>query len=234
MIFRGYSLIRPRRPAMPVTPHIRLLLVDDHPVMRAGLANLLSLEKDFEVVAQADDGETAIRLWRERAPDVCLLDVTMHGIDGIETMRRLKVLDPNARVLMLTSSEAPEDMAQALKAGARGYLTKNVQHEDLVQAIRDVHAGGQPIDPAMRDTKHSQPTSTLLTPRELEVLGLMREGFTNTEIGRLIGASTRTAKAHVAAIIEKLQVIDRTQAVARAFDLGLLKATPVRTTLRRP
>ncbi|MCE9630579.1 MAG: response regulator transcription factor [Planctomycetia bacterium] len=219
---------------MPLSARIRLLLVDDHPVMRAGLANLLSLEKDFQVVAQADDGEAALRLWHQHRPDVCLLDVTMHGIDGIETLRRLKAVAPAARVLMLTSSEAPEDMAQSLKAGAAGYLTKNVQHDELVQAIRSVHAGGKAIDPCMVDSQPTTSGGSLLTPRELEVLGLMREGFTNTELGRLIGTSTRTAKAHVAAIIEKLQVIDRTQAVARGFDLGLLKTAPVRPMTRRP
>ncbi len=223
-----------QRATVPSVPRIRLVLVDDHPVMRAGLANLLALEADFEVVAQADDGESAIRVWQEHRPDVCLLDVTMHGIDGIETLRRLKAIAPEARVLMLTSSEAPEDLAQAMKAGAAGYITKNVQHDELVAAIRKVHDGGRPIDPVMADVAHAPPPGRLLTTRELEVLGLMREGFTNTDIGRLIGASTRTAKAHVAAIIDKLQVIDRTQAVARAFDLGLLKAAPVRTTPRRP
>lgn len=227
-------MIRDRRPAMSTPPRIRLLLVDDHPVMRAGLANLLGLEKDFAIVAQADDGETALRLWQQHRPDVCLLDVTMHGIDGIETLRRLRVIAPDARVLMLTSSEAPEDMAQSLNAGAAGYLTKNVQHAELVTAIRDVHAGGRPLDPALLEVAHTSSTSSLLTPRELEVLHLMREGFTNTEIGRLIGASTRTAKAHVAAIIDKLQVVDRTQAVARAFDVGLLRAAAARPATRRP
>jgi DNA-binding NarL/FixJ family response regulator len=225
---------RGHRALMPSSPRIRLLLVDDHPVMRAGLANLLALEKDFEVVAQADDGESALRLWQHHRPDVCLLDVTMHGIDGIETLRRLKAIAPDARVLMLTSSEAPEDMAQSLKAGAAGYITKNVQHAELVAAIRKVHTGGRVLDPSMANIAHAPGGGSLLTTRELEVLGLMREGFTNTEIGRLIGASTRTAKAHVAAIIDKLQVIDRTQAVARAFDLGLLKAASVRPTPRRP
>lgn len=218
---------------MSPTQRIRLMLVDDHPVMRAGLANLLSLEKDFQVVAQADDGESALTLWQRHRPDVCLLDVSMHGIDGIETMRRLRTAVPEVRVLMLTSSEAPEDMAQSLKAGAAGYVTKNVHHEDLVAAIREVHAGGHPIDPVMRDATQAAPVGGGLTDRELEVLGLMREGFTNTDIGRLIGASTRTAKAHVAAIIEKLQVVDRTQAVARAYDLGLFRATPPRPPLRR-
>ena len=212
---------------------IRLMLVDDHPVMRAGLANLLSLQKEFQVVAQADDGESAVALWQRHRPDVCLLDVSMHGIDGIETMRRLHAVAPEARVLMLTSSEAPEDMAQSLKAGAAGYVTKNLRHEELVAAIHEVLAGGQPLDPAVREVPASPSANGLLTDREAEVLGLMREGFTNTEIGRLIGTSTRTAKAHVAAIIEKLQVVDRTQAVARAYDLGLLKAAPPRPLPRR-
>ena len=106
-------------------------------------------------------------------------------------------------------------MAQSLKAGAAGYATKNVRHEELVAAIREVHAGGQPLDPTVREAPASPGANGLLTDRELEVLGLMGEGFTNTEIGRLIGTSTRTAKAHVAAIIEKLHVVDRTQAVAR-------------------
>jgi two-component system NarL family response regulator len=215
---------------MAAAQRIRLMLVDDHPVMRAGLANLLVLERDFTVVAQADDGEVAVALWQEHRPDVCLLDVSMHGIDGIETMRRLRAAAPEARVLMLTSSETPEDMAQSLKAGAAGYLTKNVRHEELVAAIRSVHGGGRPIDPVMGEATEPAPTGGGLTSRELEVLGLLREGFTNTEIGRLIGASTRTAKAHVGAIIGKLGAIDRTQAVARAYDLGLLKATPPRRT----
>jgi DNA-binding NarL/FixJ family response regulator len=218
---------------MTPAQHIRLMLVDDHPVMRAGLANLLSLEKDFRVVAQADDGESALTLWQRHKPDVCLLDVSMHGIDGIETMRRLRAVAPEVRVLMLTSSEAPEDMAQSLKAGAAGYLTKNVHHKHLVAAIRDVHAGGHPIDPAMHNAAHAAPVGGGLTDREIEVLCLLREGFTNTDIGRLIGASTRTAKAHVAAIIEKLEVVDRTQAVARAYDLGLFRATPPRPLPRR-
>jgi DNA-binding NarL/FixJ family response regulator len=219
---------------MAASRHIRLMLVDDHPVMRAGLANLLVLERDFTVVAQADDGEAAVALWQEHRPDVCLLDVSMHGIDGIETMRRLRAAAPEARVLMLTSSETPEDMAQSLKAGAAGYLTKNVRHEELVAAIRSVHAGGRPIDPVMGEATESAPTGSGLTSRELEVLGLIREGFTNTEIGRHIGTSARTAKAHVAAIIGKLGAVDRTQAVARAYDLGLLKVAPPRPLPRRP
>jgi DNA-binding NarL/FixJ family response regulator len=208
---------------------IRLLLVDDHPVMRAGLANLLASEPGFEVVGQASDGPQGVRLWGELRPDICLLDITMPGMDGIEVLRQIRQCANNARVLMLTSSEAAEDVAHALDGGAAGYVTKNIEHEELVAAIRQAHAGGRPIG---RDIAGLQaapgPAGERLSPREIETLGLMREGFTNNEIGRLLGISTLTAKAHVAAVIEKLGVVDRTQAVARGFDLGLLKAAPPR------
>ncbi len=209
---------------------IRLLLVDDHPVMRAGLANLLASEPGFDVAGQATDGLQGVRLWQELQPDICLLDITMQGIDGIETLRRIREADPSARVIMLTSSEAPEDLSQAVAAGAAGYVTKNVEHDELVQAIRSAHAGSHVISSDMQrlTTQRTGDTSPLparLTPREEEVLDLLREGFTNNEIGRLLGISTRTAKAHVAAVIEKLGVVDRTQAVARGYELGLL-STP--------
>jgi DNA-binding NarL/FixJ family response regulator len=219
--------------AMAHAQRIRLLLVDDHPLMRAGLANLLQTEPDFLVVAQADDGEAAIDLYRTHKPDVCLLDVTMHGIDGIETLRRLRQLDPATCVLMLTSSEAPEDIAQSMKAGACGYVTKTVRHEELVKAIHDVHQGRRAVSADVAEHLAAPACSSSLSPREIEVLGLMREGFTNNEIGRLLGISTRTAKAHVAAVIEKIGVGDRTQAVARAFDLGLLRAVPARSVARK-
>lgn len=213
---------------------IRLLLVDDHPVMRAGLANLLASEKDFAVVGQADDGETAITLWKQLAPDVCLLDVTMYGLDGIETLRRLRTIDRDARVLMLTSSDSSADVARALTAGANGYLTKNVGHDDLFAAIREVHRGGTPVSrDKIVDIQQPPPPAAAITPRETEVLGLLREGFSNAEIARLLGISAHTAKAHVAAIIEKLGVADRTQAVARGFDLGLLSARPEASPARR-
>jgi DNA-binding NarL/FixJ family response regulator len=218
-----------------VNQTIRLLLVDDHPVMRAGLANLLASEPGFEVVGQATDGVQGVQLWQQLRPDVCLLDLTMQGIDGIETLRQLLAVAPAARVVMLTSSEAPEDVAAALAAGAIGYVTKNVEHEELVAAIHTAHAGEQVISSDMQAAtsrpghRTGQPAHRL-SPREVEVLGLVREGFTNTEIGRLLGISPRTAKAHVAAVIEKLDAVDRTQAVARAYDLGLLKAVrPVAT-----
>lgn len=203
---------------------IRLLLVDDHPVMRAGLANLLGSEPDFSVVAQADDGEAAYSLWQQHQPDVTLLDLAMHGVDGIATLHRIRRASPLARVLVLTSAESQEDAQRSLDAGASGYVTKHVGHRELFEAIREVHRGGRPIRGVVKTRAAAGGAATLLTPRELEVVGLLREGFTNNEIAKLLGISTHTAKAHVAGVIEKLGVGDRTQAVARAFDLGLLKA----------
>jgi len=209
--------------AVPSPKSIRLLLVDDHPVMRAALANLLSFEQDFEVVGEADDGASALRLWRDTRPDICLLDVTMAGMDGFETLRRLRTVSPEARVLMLTSSDSAEDMEQAMEAGAQGYLTKNVIYAELVAAIREVHSGGRPIAKKLQRQPGDAAGNGLLTPRELEVLGLLRQGFTNAEIGNLIGFSERTARAHVGAIKEKLHCAHRAEAVAKGFELGLLK-----------
>jgi DNA-binding NarL/FixJ family response regulator len=200
------------------------MLVDDHAILRAGLANMLNGESGLKVVVEADDGETAIRLWREHQPDVTLLDLSMGGMDGIETLKRLRAEFPQARVLMLTSSEANEDVRHALEAGASGYVTKNIRRAELVEAIRECHAGGQPIGEHIARILAAGNEHGALSRREMEVLGLVRQGFTNAEIGRLLGISERTAKAHVAALLVKLQASDRAEAVARGFERGLLKA----------
>ncbi len=202
---------------------IRLMLVDDHAILRAGLTNMLNCERGLEVVAEADDGESALRLWREHRPDVTLLDLSLGGMDGIETVGRLRAEFPEARVLILTSSEAHEDIRHALEAGASGYVTKSIRRAELVEAIRECHAGGCPIGEHVArllaaDKEHGVPSR-----REVEVLGLVRQGFTNAEIGRLLGISERTAKAHVAALLVKLEASDRAEAVARGFERGLLK-----------
>ena len=202
---------------------IRLMLVDDHPVMRIGLANLLGLEADFEVVAQADDGGSAIELWALHRPDVCLMDISMGGMDGVETLRRLRKSHPEACVLMLTSSKAPEDVVHAMEAGASGYVMKNVRCGELADAIRRAHAGEQPAPPASIERRPAGRTD--ISHRELEVLGLVRQGFTNADIGRLLGISERTARWHISALMEKLDANDRAQAVARGFELGLLGVT---------
>ena len=203
---------------------IRLLLVDDHPVMRAGMANVLGMDPDFEVIAQADDGETALVLWGQHHPDVTLLDISMGGIDGIETLRRMRQEHPDARVLILTSSDANEDIRLSMKAGACGYVIKNIRASELAEAIRTIHAGGRILSEELKRKLTEDDGSRHLTPREMEVLGLVRQGFTNDEIGRLLGISERTARAHMGTILEKLNASDRAAAVARGFETGILKA----------
>jgi len=199
---------------------ISLLLVDDHPVMRVGLASVLALNHGFRIVAQADDGETAVALWRKHRPDVCLLDMRMGGMDGVETLRRIRAEFPRARVLMLTSSKSAEDMATAMQAGASGYVLKTIKHDELADAIRAVHRG-ETVTTAMAAAV--QTGSGPLSQRELEVLGLIRQGFSNDEIASVLGISERTVRAHVTAILATLKAADRAQAVARGFELGLLK-----------
>jgi DNA-binding NarL/FixJ family response regulator len=202
---------------------IRLMLVDDHAILRAGLVNLLNGEPGLQVVAVADDGESALKLWQEHRPDIMLLDISMGGMDGIETVRHLRESFPEARVIMLTSSEAEEDVRHALEAGASGYVTKNVRRAELFEAIRECHAGGRPIGENVARLLAAGSEHGVVSRREMEVLGLVRQGFTNAEVGRLLGISERTAKAHVAALLVKLQASDRAEAVARGFERGLLK-----------
>ncbi|MEY3896098.1 MAG: hypothetical protein RLZZ214_1618 [Verrucomicrobiota bacterium] len=205
-------------------PPIRILLVDDHPMMRAGLASVLAMDPNFAVVMQANDGGAALEIWRQHQPDVTLLDISMGGMDGIETLRRLIQDFPAARVLMLTTSEAGEDIRHAMSAGACGYVTKNINAADLVDAIRTIHAGGRVLSESVGKKLAEDDADSHLTPREIEVLELVRQGFTNDEIGRLLGVSERTARAHISNIKEKLHASDRAAAVARGFESGILKA----------
>ena len=201
---------------------IRILLVDDHPILRTGLLNLLERQSDLVVVGQASSGEEALQLVADSRPDVCLLDLSLPGIDGFQTLQRMLRLKRTLQVIMLTSSDSAEVANLAMRYGASGFLSKNVEHRLLIKAIREVHAGQTGIMQGVAvETKPAG--GTLLTPREMEVLWLMRRGLSNAEIGRLMSISERTVKGHVTFILEKLGAADRTGAVARAFDLGLLK-----------
>lgn len=199
------------------------MLVDDHAVMRAGLANMLNANSNFRVIADADDAGTALELFRIHLPDVTLLDVMMPNVGGIECLRRLLCDFPDARVLMLSSSDAVEDIAQALDAGACGYVTKTAVPSELIAAIQAVHAGNLAVSPEIQRRLADRAGSEKLTAREIEVLHLMRKGLTNPQIGEMLGITARTAKAHVAAILQKLEVSDRTEAVTRGFERGFLK-----------
>lgn len=207
---------------------IRVMLVDDHPVFRTGLVSLLRTASDMVVVGQAGSGAAALRMWQHCRPDVCLLDLYMPELDGLETLKLLRKAEPASLVLFLTSSEAAADADRALAAGACGYVAKNVEHDALLEAIRRVHGGARGIRcgvshaAALRQPAH---LGGPLSPRELEVLHLLRDGLTTADIATSLGITHRTVKFHIAAILEKLGAADRMGAIVKAFDLGLLQPT---------
>lgn len=202
---------------------IRLLLTDDHAVMRAGLANMLNVNPAFCVVGEAADCESTLELYRQLRPDMVLLDVALPGLNGIETLRRLRSQNPTACILMLSAWDTEEDIVHSLRAGAAGYITKSAQPEELVAAILACHEGRWEMSAAIERRLAEQSTGGRLSVREVEVLNLLGKGFSNPDIARLLGIGRRTAKAHVAAILSKLEAADRAEAVARGFERGLLK-----------
>ncbi|MFM8291139.1 MAG: response regulator, partial [Planctomycetia bacterium] len=183
---------------------IRILIVDDHPVFRAGLANLLESEPDFTVVGKAANGAAAVRIWEREQPHILLLDLSMPGMDGFETLRQIRAVSPDAKAIVLTSSESSDDAQRALQAGARGYLTKHIDQGDIVAAIRDVHRGEVLVqsEPSSGTPAVSHQGPAGLSSREIEVLVFMRKGFSNAEIGRTLGITERTVKAHVTALLK--------------------------------
>ena len=202
---------------------IRIVLVDDHSVVRMGLAAVLSLDDALTVVGEAEDGAQAIEKYRTERPDIVLMDVRMPGMGGLEALRSLRASWPGARVLMLSTSELDEDIQRAIEAGACGYLLKSVTREELVRSIHHVHAGGRYIPPEMERRLSQLAKRKHLSPREAEVLDGMRRGLSNRDIAQVLSISEHTVKAHVKAILQKLESADRAEAVARGFEQGLLR-----------
>jgi len=213
--------------------HIRILLIADHAVLRAGLANLLSRERDLLVVGEADNGKDGVKLAQQCRPHVVIIDVSMTGIDGVETAKQIRRVDPNVKILMLSSPESAADADRSFTAGASRHVTKRIAHEEIVTAIRGVHAGQTSILVGVRRAS-LPPQPELLSPREFEVLRLIRLGTTNLGISRRLGIAERTVKSHVTAILTKLGAPDRASAVARGFDLGLLTIDPRTERSGRP
>jgi DNA-binding NarL/FixJ family response regulator len=201
---------------------IRILLVDDHFVVRSGLAMLLEQQDDFVVVGEADDAEQAVAHFRKFRPDVTLMDVRMPGASGIDALQQIRAEFPEARVVMLTTYDLDEDAFLALDAGAVGYLIKSVRHAELFAAVRQVHAGERCVPKALEERLATAPRSRL-SPREVETLDLLARGFSNREIGSALQVTERTAKAHVQAILTKLEAADRAEAVDAAYKRGLLR-----------
>ncbi len=202
---------------------IRILIVDDHSMVRMGLAGLLATEPGMRVVAEAEDLGQALAAFEKHLPDVTLMDVRMPGGGGLEALARIKATHPAARVMMLSTYDLEEPMIAAHKSGACGYLLKSVKTDDLVAAIRSVHAGGTCFPPVLGDHLAARASRKPLTPREIETLDLLRRGFSNKDIAQVMKISENTAKFHVKAILAKLQVVDRAEAVAAAFERGLLQ-----------
>jgi DNA-binding NarL/FixJ family response regulator len=199
--------------------------VDDHPLFREGLVHALAAEREFQVVAQASDGESALGAWRSHRPDVTLMDLSMHGIGGIETVRRLLVNAPEAKVLILTSSEEQQDAVEAIEAGASGYITKTVDFEELLGAIREVADGGRPVGQEIARRLAAAERNASLSHREVEVLTHLRDGLSYSEIGQRLAIAERTARAHVAAIKEKLGAATAAQCVSRGYEMGIFRGS---------
>lgn len=207
---------------------IRVLLVDDHQVVRRGLRTFLEIQDDIEVVGEAGDGAEGVARAEELKPDVVLMDVKMPGMDGIEALRKLRELGNAAKVLIVTSFTEQRTVVPALRAGASGYVYKDVDPDALAGAIRSVHAGHVLLQPEVAGALLSQegPSNgtgrgTTLTEREREVLGLIADGRSNREIARALVLSEKTVKTHVSNILMKLDLSDRTQAALWAVRHGL-------------
>lgn len=205
---------------------ISILLVDDHAMVRMGLKAMLGLEPDFKVVAEAEDADEAVSLFARHLPDITLLDLRMPGGDGVEVVRRVRKEFPSARIIMLTSFDLEEEVFQSLNAGAQGYVMKAVGREELCDAVRNVHSGERCVPPAIERRLAERAQTQRLSNREIEVLDHMRRGHSNKDIALALGISENTAKNHSKAILRKLQVADRAEAVAAGFERGLLHPGP--------
>lgn len=195
---------------------IRVLIVDDHAVVRRGLEQLIESADDLECVGAAADGEEAVRLAEERAPDVILMDLSMPVLDGIEATRRIVGARPDTHVVVLTSFDDQRRILDALGAGATGYLLKDAAPDEVLAAVRTAVVGGSPLDPraarVLVDARRAQAPGRTLSPREDEVLRLVAAGLANKQIARRLGITERTVKAHLTSVFQQLGVTDRTQA----------------------
>ena len=202
---------------------IRVLCVDDHPIVREGIGAVIATQEDIISVGEAGDGETAVVQYRQLKPDVVVMDLRMPGKGGVDAIIQIRKEFPEARIVVLTTYEGDEDIHRALEAGAQAYLLKDTVRKDLVQTIRDVHAGQRRISPAMATRLAEHTPRVSLSPRELEVLQLIAKGLRNKEIGAKLDIAEDTVKIHIKNIFGKLEVIDRTEAVVAASQRGFIR-----------
>lgn len=202
---------------------IRVMFVDDHPMLRAGLAVTIEAEPGMLVVAEAATGEDAIELYRQHRPDVVLMDLRLPGMSGVEAIRAIRRMDSDARIIVLTTFDGDEDIYRSLQAGARGYLLKDMLRKELVDAIRALHSGHSYYSPVVAARLAERLPRQELSARETEVLRLVVEGKSNKQIAAELGLSDGTVRIHLSHIFEKLGVHDRTQAAMQAVQRGIVK-----------
>jgi DNA-binding NarL/FixJ family response regulator len=202
---------------------IRIMVVDDHPVVRFGLVAMLGAQPDFVVVAQASTGEEAIALFRQHQPDVCLMDLRLPEIGGAEAIRLIRREFPKSAFIVLTTFHGDEDIHKAISAGARSYLLKGMSHDELLDAIRKVHAGRQYLPKTVQQSLANRMPSSDLSAREAEILGLIVKGLTNKEIAAKLNITVGTVKWHLNILFARLNVTDRTQAAVAALHRGIVE-----------
>lgn len=202
---------------------IRLLLADDHTILRQGLAALFDAEDDLEVIAQASDGQEAVAQFAQYQPDVSLIDLHMPGMDGYAAIAGIRAIQGNAKILVLTTFEGDEDIYRAFRAGANGYLLKRASAQEVLEAVRQVNAGVRALPAALAVRLSERVSSEAWTSRENEILRLMARGHDNQEIAQQLFISRGTVKGHINHILAKLAVTDRTQAVIVALKRGLAR-----------
>jgi len=213
---------KPKKSRSARAAPIRLLVADDHTVVRDGLVAIIGQQSDLEVVAEAGDGRQAADLWKQHRPDVTLMDLRMPALDGVNAIYEIRAADPNARIIILTTFDGDEDIYRGMRAGAKSYLLKDARREELFHCIREVHAGKTFIPPAVAAKLAERLPAEDLSPRELEVLRLLAAGKPNKLIGADLSISEVTVKSHVQSVFRKLNVLSRTEAIAVANRRGLL------------
>ena len=209
--------------SFPQTEHkMTIMIVDDHPLMRVGVAAIINARPDMEVIAQAGTAAEAIALHRQHRPDITLMDLRLPDSSGVTAIREIRRTQPVARFVVLTTYEGDEDIHQALESGAQGYIIKGMPHETLIHALKRVHAGGRFLPPPVAKALESRTPDASLSPREREVLQLLVQGKSNKEIAKQLGIAEATVKCHFRVIFMRMGVTDRTQAVVSALQRGLV------------
>jgi DNA-binding NarL/FixJ family response regulator len=206
---------------MPETP-IRILCVDDHRIVREGIELIIARQPDMQVVASAAGGDESVELFRRHHPDVTLMDLQLGAMSGVEAIRVIRREHPEARIVVLTMYQGDEDIFRALQAGATTYLLKDMLSDDLIRVIREVHAGMHPVRADVEAALAERAAGPTLTPREVQVVGLIAEGMRNKEIAAALGISDETVQVHVKSIFWKLKVSDRSAAMNVALRRGIV------------